>query len=337
MIVLTLLLTFALSYGLTKQYISYAIQKNILDTPNHRSSHTTPTPRGGGVVFTILWMLIVFMLSIFHIVSWKISTALLPGCALLAIVGLLDDIYSLTAKQRIVIHLIAAVLVVALCHGLFYLSLGSVSYHLGIAESILAVFLITWSINLFNFMDGTDGIASIETLFVLLPYAFFLQQTNHLDLALTSITLALGVLGFLVLNFPPAKVFMGDVGSAFLGFVIISIPLIAQKQAGISISLCFILYGLFLFDSTITLIRRFFAKEKWYEAHRSHAYQRLHQAGWSHKKLLFGVIALNSTLTTLAVWGFYVPQIQVYLLITALLLLTIVYVFIERKKPMFAK
>lgn len=335
MIILICLLTFALSLGLTKQYINYAIKKNILDTPNHRSSHTIPTPRGGGVVFTALWMLVVFLLSLFHVLSWPITLALLPGCSLLAVVGLLDDFYSLSAKQRIFVHLAAAMLIVIFSHGLNYFTLGQSVYHLGFIESVLVVFLITWSINLFNFMDGTDGIAAVESLFVLLPYAFFLQQTNHHGLALSSILLALGILGFLVLNFPPAKVFMGDVGSAFLGFVIISIPLIAQKTAGISIFLCFILYGFFLFDSTITLARRFFAKEKWYEAHRSHAYQRLHQAGWSHKKLLFGVIVINSILTTLAIWGFYVPNMQAYLLTVAIILLVAAYTLIERKKPMF--
>lgn len=335
MFYLLLFLFFSVSTLLTYFYLSLASKKNWVDIPNQRSSHAVTTPRGGGVVFVSLWLFSAIVGLFFYTQNIVQIMALILGAIIVSMTAFYDDRVSLSAKYRILAYFIGALIVVIGLHGFAQLQLGSFILPLGWFGSLLAILAIVWSINLFNFMDGIDGIAGVEALFVLGVGGFFLWQAGGHDLAILAWTLIALVSGFLVWNKPPAKLFMGDVGSATLGFIIIGLALLGEKLYGVPLLLWLILYGVFWFDTTLTLMRRLYAGEKWYEAHRLHAYQRLHQAGWSHARVLLLVIGQNTCLVLLALMGFYFRHFIPLCFLLALGLLSMGYFWVERKNPMY--
>lgn len=333
--IFSLLLLFLFSALLTFFYIHYAQRKKWLDIPNQRSSHTEQTPRGGGIVFITLWSFATLIASFQHLISLQQSIALLPGTLLIALVGFYDDRLSLSATHRAFWYFLTAAISLVALRGFPHVILNQdLIIPLSGFGSVLALLAIVWSINLFNFMDGTDGVAAMEALFVLGVGGFFLWQAGGQGLAWITWLLAICVLGFFIWNKPPAKLFMGDVGSTSLGFVIMVLAIIGENQYKIPASLWCMTYGLFIFDTTITLIRRLFAKHKWYEAHRLHAYQRLYQWGWSHSKIVWAVVGVNSVLAGLAITGFYFPRLLLSLLLVAIGFLSYLYLQVERIYPM---
>ncbi len=327
---------FFLSTILSYAYISYARHRNWLDIPNQRSSHIHNTPRGGGVVFISIWLLAAIAALTADFLPWRQMLGLVLGSLIVSTVAFYDDRKSLSARSRGIAYVIAAIISVLAMGGFFGLRIGQDWYlPLGWFGPIFAVLVIVWSINLFNFMDGIDGIVGIEALFVLGMGGLFLWLGGGYQLAILSWLLVATVAGFLVWNFPPAKLFMGDVGSTTLGFVISTLALTGEKYIGVPAILWFILYGVFIFDATFTFLRRLLAKERWYEAHRLHAYQRLHQAGWSHRQIVWAMMGLNILLGILAVICFYRQNFLIYGLLAAFLLLLLVYLRIERYKPMY--
>ncbi|HVV68965.1 MAG TPA: glycosyltransferase family 4 protein [Gammaproteobacteria bacterium] len=338
MIYLILILLFILSLVITYGYIHLAVRKKWLDVPNQRSSHTRIVPRGGGLVFISLWLLAAVIASFFQLWTVRQFLAVIPSAIIIAVTAFYDDRHSLSAKYRSCAYVAAACISVGALGGFDHLIIAkNLSIPLGWLGSIIAILIIAWSINLFNFMDGIDSIAGVEALFILGVGGFFLQQSGGQSMAFLSWMLAATIAGFLVLNKSPAKVFMGDVGSASLGFIILVIALLADKYYGIPLLLWLILYGVFLFDATITLVRRILAKEVWYHAHRLHAYQRLHQLGWSHGQVVWAVIGVNSFLAVLAILGFYYQNLMIWLAIFALGVLVLLYKIVENLNPMYRK
>lgn len=329
---------FLCSTLLTFVYIRYAYQKKWLDMPTKlNSSHSIATPRGGGLVFIGLWVIAIVTMSMLHWVSWQQMMTLLPGVVIVSFVGFYDDRFSLAAKYRILWYLSAALISLLALGGVSSFSLGQdFSVPLGWFGSVVAILAVTWSTNLFNFMDGIDGIAAIEALFLLGVGGFFFWQAGGQGLAIITWTLVACVLGFLVWNKPPAKLFMGDVGSVTLGFIVIMLALIGEAQYKIPAILWVIIYSAFIFDTTVTLFRRFLARHDLYLPHRLHAYQRLHQAGWSHGKVCLGLVGVNILLSVLAITGFYFSHglLLLLFLILAFTFLTYLYIKIERMKPM---
>ncbi|EKE00515.1 MAG: hypothetical protein ACD_21C00337G0001 [uncultured bacterium] len=145
------------------------------------------------------------------------------------------------------------------------------------------------------------------------------------------------VVGFLLWNKPPAKIFMGDVGSTLLGFLIVLFAIIGEKKYNVSVLLWVILYGVFWFDATLTLIRRLINDDKWYQAHRLHAYQRLQLQQWPHGKILLGVIAINMVLAAFAFAAFYFPQYMLFSLAGVLVMLAVSYMLVEKTQPMYLR
>lgn len=328
---------FILSWLATSLFIRYAKKSNLLDIPNERSSHTKVTPRGGGLVFIFIWLLFLIAATVGDFFSWSKFLVIVPGTVIVALTGFLDDHYSLKPSYRAMAYFLAGFLVILAIQGLPQIHLnGNIVLPLGWLGGILAIFMIVWSTNLFNFMDGIDGIAAIEALFILGFGGYFLWLSGGKDLAFSSWLLAAGVLAFLLWNFPPAKLFMGDVGSAALGFIIMVLAILGEKYFDIPLLLWFILYGVFLVDTSMTLFRRMLAKEAWYLPHRSHAYQRLHQLGFSHASILAKVIMVNAILAGLAIFGFYHKNYILPLFLIAMLMLLLLYYKIERMKPMFS-
>jgi Fuc2NAc and GlcNAc transferase len=335
-IAVVLVFAFVLSVFAVRRFHHFALAQGLVDNPNSRSSHQVATPRGGGLVFVLLWCMAGVLFTLFGTWSAIHALTILPGALCVAVIGYMDDHCGVSPAWRALVHFAAALSCVIFLGGMDTLSLGDFNVQVGWFSSALAVLAIMWSINLFNFMDGTDGIASVEALSVLIVGGAVLWQAGGAELAISAWILAASVGGFLVWNWPKASIFMGDVGSGFLGFIIAVFALSGEKWFGVPALLWAILYVVFWFDATVTLIRRIAAGERWYSAHRSHAYQRLHHlGGWSHRKILWAVIGLNIIFGCLAIYGNAHRDQLFWLLLTSVVVAGILYAFIERIAPMY--
>lgn len=266
----------------------YALARSLLDLPNRRSSHLVPTPRGGGVAIVLS-----FLLALPVIAEPAGAWALLGAGAAVAVVGFLDDHRHLAARWRLLVHFAAAAWALAWLGGLAPLRLFGTSVSLGWAGDLLAVVYLVWLLNLYNFMDGIDGIASVQAISVCLGGAALYVLVGESALAAVPLLLVAAVAGFLCWNFPPAKIFMGDAGSGFLG---ITLGILSLQAGWVSPELFWgwvILLGVFVVDATWTLLRRLFRGEKVYEAHRNHAYQHAARRFGAHLPVTLGVAAIN--------------------------------------------
>jgi UDP-N-acetylmuramyl pentapeptide phosphotransferase/UDP-N-acetylglucosamine-1-phosphate transferase len=260
------LIVFLLISLILRSKFSHGIQ----DIPNARSLHSTPTPRIGGLALMI--GLLISWSLLFNALTWWL---LLPLLALFA-VSLLDDMHNLPVKQRLLIHLGAAALMV--------IGSGIASQH-GILLAILLFFLTVWMTNLFNFMDGSDGLAGGMALFGFGFYGLAALLNQQLEFALLNFCVAAAALGFLLKNFPPAKVFMGDAGSIPLGFLAAAMGVWGWQQGTWSAWFPLLVFSPFIVDASVTLAKRSWQGLKITEAHRDHYYQRIIQSGWAHRKV----------------------------------------------------
>ena len=272
-----------------------ALHKELLDIPNERSLHTVPTPRGGGAAIVLVFTAAIIALTAIDYVETK-NAVILIGCgAIIALTGFLDDRQLLShARSRLALHFVAALIAVSALGGLPTLPVFGTDVSLGFFGGVLATVYLVWLLNLFNFMDGIDGISGAEVVSVCGAAAFLIHRTTHdYNIASLPLVLAAATLGFLVFNWPPAKIFMGDVGSGFVGFIIGVFSLIAAKNVGSLGWVWIILLGVFIVDATVTLIGRLVRKQKPHIAHRSHAFQHLALRFGSHKKVTIGVVTVN--------------------------------------------
>lgn len=271
----------------------YALSRSLMDIPNGRSSHSVPTPRGGGVAIVLTYLVTLVLVAFAGWVSWSIALPLLGAGALIAVVGFLDDHGHIAARWRLLSHFGAAIWALFWMGGLPTISLVGVELDLGWLGHILAALYLVWMLNLYNFMDGIDGIASIEAVCACAGACLVYWLTGHEDLMLAPMLLAVAVLGFLYWNFPPARIFMGDAGSGFLGVVIGILSLQAAWAAPEMLWVWLILLGVFVVDATFTLGRRLLRGDKVYEAHRSHAYQYASRLAGRHLPVTLTVMAIN--------------------------------------------
>jgi Fuc2NAc and GlcNAc transferase len=272
----------------------YALRNAILDIPNVRSSHATPTPRGGGLAIVLVFMsALIFLVSVGRL-QLGIGFALAAGGGAIAVTGYLDDHRALPASIRICVHLIAATLTVVLVGGISQSTLQHLGLHGAWLGSLLGLVALIWFTNLFNFMDGIDGIAGSEAVFVAGAGALFNWMFGgDGGLTLSMLVLTAATLGFLVWNWPPARIFMGDVGSGFLGFTLAVLGLAASRHSAVPLEVWAILSGVFFVDATVTLLRRMVRGDRWFEAHRLHAYQTLARRWQAHLPVTVLVIAIN--------------------------------------------
>jgi Fuc2NAc and GlcNAc transferase len=284
----------AASWLLTGVMRQYAIRVHLMDEPNSRSSHQVATPRGGGVAFVITFLGSVLALSLGGLLDRPLSAAALGSGVVVAALGYIDDREQVSARTRFAGHLAAAVWVLGWLGPIPEVPVFGVSVDLGISGVLLAGLFLVWMINLFNFMDGIDGIASAEAISVCLGGALVwwtVQPDGPWGLA---VLFAACVAGFLVWNYPPARIFMGDAGSGFLGLVVALLALWSSRTAPLLFWSWFILIGCFMVDATTTLLRRVRRGEKFHQAHRSHAYQHASRAHGSHKAVTLAVALINT-------------------------------------------
>ena len=292
----------------------YALANQVLDIPNQRSSHSVPTPRGGGLAIVIGFLSASSVLVIGAWLPLEDGIAL-AGAALVAAIGWLDDHGHVPARWRFLTHLLAAGLALALIKGFpllwvpapldsllqrHLINLSWLGYPVG-------VLFLVWCLNLFNFMDGTDGIAASEASFVTLVLGGFLYPIDS-GLSAVCFGLAATSLGFLCWNWPKAKIFMGDVGSGFLGLLLGILILMAARQAAVLLYCGLIVFGVFLVDATYTLLVRISTGQKWYDAHCSHTYQRAAKR-FGHLPVLLATWGINVCwLLPIAYWVFLHPS-----------------------------
>lgn len=276
----------------------WSLARDLLDVPNERSSHSAPTPRGGGLVIVLVCLF--GYLAIHLIFAVPFSTGYFFGALMVAVVSWLDDLYSLPFWSRLIVHIAAAGVLVAdlgfwqgaVLHPSLEVNFGPV---LG---AILTIGWIIWLLNAYNFMDGIDGIAALQAAIAGAAWAIFGFYFNLPGSFLFAGVVACVSLGFLVHNWQPAKIFMGDVGSAFLGFTLAAMPLLfgAQTQQGITVlpTIAVLFVWFFVFDTSFTFIRRAVNRERVWEAHRGHLYQRMVISGMSHRVVttLYGLAAV---------------------------------------------
>ncbi len=305
MALLTIFFIFILSFALTGIIRAYLLRKAILDIPNERSSHVTPTPRGGGIAIVLSFFLGVGWLAWQELIPLGLTKALLGGGTLIAITGYWDDLYSLSASRRILLHFLAAFWALYCLGGFPILELGPWKVHLGWLGFGLAAIGMVWLTNLYNFMDGIDGLAGSEALFVSLVGAVVLHVMGVTGMSLLCFFLAAAVLGFLLWNWPPAKIFLGDVGSGLLGYVFATLAIASANQQHLPILFWLTLLAIFIFDTTFTLLRRMLRGERWYAAHCQHLYQRLTQQGASHAKVTLGIALVNMVILVPVVYFMY--------------------------------
>ena len=306
-----------LAVALIKQRFS----QHLLDIPNNRSSHTQPTPRGGGLGFIVAFAITSAIASVWtsnftptlpnqltnpdQLVVWVI---LIP----LTVIGIIDDQHGVPATLRYLVQLAVAGLAVAYFGSFPQPWLTS----LGMAGTILASTFtaigITALINFYNFMDGLDGIVAGVTILQLAFLAFYFNQPVFW-------LLAAALLGFLWWNWSPAKIFMGDAGSTVLG-ASVAIALLNNSnnpvQAWSALAVTFPIVG----DALYTIVQRLMRHENIFKAHRSHLYQRLHQAGWSHAQVAIAYIiatfAIILAITNFGTTGSWLSLIAVVIAIT---------------------
>lgn len=313
------------SFSLTYLVKVIAKKKLLIDIPNERSSHVTPTPRGGGLAIAISWFAGISYLNFIGNMDVNLYYALLSGI-LISGISFLDDIYTLKSLPRMIIHAISTLIALYFIEGLKVIDFGFFTVENTIILNVLAFIGIIWFINLFNFIDGIDGHLSSGILFITFALFFFVKDTVLL-------ILAAALLGFLPWNWQKAKIFMGDIGSTLLGFTMAVLLIYYNNHGQFSIVNGLIITAVFWFDATFTLIKRFLNKENIGQAHRKHAYQRIVQFGFSHQKTVLIVALLNLILFGLVYLSIHLEINNLVVLTITILLLFSVYKLVDSKKP----
>ena len=320
LIFLSILLSILLSAVSSAIILRFSSSIALVDIPNERSSHSIPTPRGGGIG---IWIALVIV-GVFIVRDFYFSAIL----SITGILGLLEDRFTLSSRIRLLSQFVISFFVVSLFSGL--------------PPTLLTIFLyLFWLIfivgttNFYNFMDGINGIAGLTGLvgFGLMAYFSYFVLNTH-DVFLMSAVLAAGCLGFLPFNFPRARVFMGDVGSIFLGFVFASF--VVKMSANINIFFCIIMFlCTFYSDATVTIFYRWRRGENLMQAHRSHLYQYMsNELGFPHWKVstLYAVVQLAVGVT--AIWAYQKNiAFQVTLMVVYVILFIALYRLIKAIKP----
>ncbi len=325
-------LTGVISFLVTGWLVNAPSWLRTLDMPNKRSLHSQPTPRIGGLGVVAAFVVILPMLWIMLLpkaTNWVLATKLaiaLLSYVVIAGVGLIDDLRRIGPLAKYLGQLLAAI--IAIWGGVIFTHLslpyvGLIGFGWA-AGALLTILWLTGFSNFFNFMDGIDGLAGGVGAIYSLALACICFGTGHRLLGAGSLMMAAACLGFLAHNFPPAKIFMGDVGSLFIGYVLAAFAVMTANSGErpapfIAVALIF---GTFIYDATLTIFRRLVRGEKIYQAHRSHLYQRLVIAGQSHRRVSLTYYGLSALLGAGGIgYTFAGEGIRVVLLILSAIIL----------------
>ena len=284
------------SAGLTGILRKIGIHYQIMDVPTSRSSHERPTPRGGGMAVAVTYFLFTgAFLAGGLLPPDKVGGLLITGCAI-TLLGFIDDLITLPRNPRVIVWLVITGLAVLLGISLEAIELpvlGTVQF--GIFSPLVTFLWLIGVTNFYNFMDGIDGLAASETILTAGFLLFFSFRAGNDVIAFSSLVLLGAAGGFLIYNFPPAKIFMGDGGSNFLGFMFAALAVLGGKAESNQIPFVIpvILLNMFLLDGSVTLIKRLPKGKNWLEPHRDHYYQRLIKSGLSHLQVTLLYSSMN--------------------------------------------
>jgi len=281
----TPVLSFAATFAAILWLLKNKLSLIALDRPNPRSLHDAPVPRTGGLGL----MLGISVAGIFLGVPLPIWI----GLGILIVVSVADDIYNLPAVWRLLAHFAAAALAMA------YLLFNS----FGLPLTLLAIVITAWMTNLYNFMDGSDGLAGGMAVFGFGFYGVAAWISGNEIFALVNFSIAASALAFLLFNFHPARIFLGDAGSIPLGFLAATLGGMGWLQNDWPVWFPLLIFSPFIMDASVTLIKRALRRKKIWQAHREHYYQRLVQAGWGHRGTAWFEYALMLVAGACAVWA----------------------------------
>ncbi len=332
-------IAFIVTYFGVEWFRRWTLNKGFLDHPNERSSHDTPTPRGGGLV--IAAVVLISYASGSQFLDYSVSIGYITGAFLIVAISWLDDIYSLSFGWRLLVHLLAAAAVIidvgTFDHAL--IPLVETPIYLGNVGIAISILWIVYLVNAYNFMDGIDGIAGVQAVAAGLGWLIVGLLIGLPAAVIIGGVIIFASVGFLFHNWQPARIFMGDAGSAFLGFTFGSMPfMFRQHEVANSNLLPFIALLFvwpFVFDSAFTLFRRMLRGERVWTAHRQHLYQYMVISGRSHKwvSTLYGIIALSIAVPAAFVteprYSQLLPPLAVVLFVSTALLITVVF----RRRP----
>lgn len=315
MVVLPALVAFVVAWWLTRQLCSRKSFLSILAHPNDRTLHVMPTPQTGGLA-VIGSVVISLILAASILAIAQPSKPVLPkgvmsgsvwivaSMLLIFVVSFLDDCVGLPAVLRLGVQTVSAlIIIVGVGLTLFSIPIpAGPTILLGIAAVPVSVLVLLWMANLYNFMDGMDGFAGGMTFFGFGFLAYFGWQANFPVMLIIATFVAMGALGFLTHNFPPARIFMGDAGSITIGFLAGTLMILGVRDRIFEIWVPVMIFSPFIVDATVTLTRRAFRRKKIWQAHREHYYQRLVLSGWSHRRTVlaeYGIMILCGGLAVL--------------------------------------
>ncbi len=283
---LILLLALLTTAGLCWRFLDPESVFHLLDHPNDRSLHQQAIPRSGGVAMLLAIVLSLAVAVITQVLSMQaLLLWLLAGVLMLSAVGLVDDYGHVPALIRFATHFLAAGILLLGGLGIAELQLPGcilpLPYWLAL---VLEAGFIVWMINLYNFMDGMDGFAGGMSVIGFTALSLMGLSGGQVDFALVAGVIAAVAAGFLIWNFPPAKIFMGDAGAPVLGYLAAALSLWGVKLALFPLWISVLIFSPFIVDASYTLLRRMLRREKVWQAHREHIYQQLVQLGWGHKR-----------------------------------------------------
>jgi Fuc2NAc and GlcNAc transferase len=309
---------FMFSIVISLIYKKIAINNNIVAIKNHRTLHSLPTPKGGGIVFSFLSLLSFILIWWNWQLPKELFLIIVVGGGVASIFGFVDDIKNIRARIKLIVQIFLAVWVV---YWLEYGGLLLLDWMPTFLTIFLLLFFMVWIINAYNFIDGIDGLAASEAIFISLTLAVVLFLTNgSIEITAIFILIAASVSGFILFNWPPATIFMGDAGSVFLGYIFGSLLLFTVLTDNISIWSWLTVFGYFFADTTATQIIRIVLVKKWYLAHRSHAYQNLARITGSHLKVTRGITLYNLIwVLPLTLWSAIQPEMGVVTVILAIM------------------
>lgn len=312
----------------------YALRHNLLDKPNERSSHTLPTPHGGGVAVVAASVICMGIGVAAHIIDGRQALTLAVGMVALATIGWIDDTKGSLPGIRLVVQIIVACWTLYMFGGLPAIRIGTTTYEIGYAGYILGLLGVVWSINLYNFMDGIDGFAGSQAVIIFATVSFLSLYSGNRSIGTIAAIFAAATVGFLIWNWPPAKIFLGDVGSGGIGYLVCGLAISSENSRSVPLFVFAILGLVFIADSTATLVRRFRRGNRKIEAHRDHAYQRLAKMFGSHKPVTIAAAAATSVLALFATIATVTPRLLPMLFVISCVFVALLLYATEKRAPL---
>jgi UDP-N-acetylmuramyl pentapeptide phosphotransferase/UDP-N-acetylglucosamine-1-phosphate transferase len=303
-IVVMAVVALALSIFFTRRFCRPDSVVYVLDHPNERSLHDRPVPRGGGLAILIAIGVCGAAMAVFFPARGLGGIGL--GVLIVAVVSFIDDRHSITPAGRLVAHVAASAVILFSGFMLHGLDIAGLRWDWPpLAGALFSAVFIVWMINLYNFMDGMDGFAGGMAVFGFGTFAVMGFMAGHDAFLAVSLIITAACAGFLFFNFPPARIFMGDVGSSTLGLLAATLSLWGVRDGVFPIWIALLVFSPFIVDATVTLLRRLLRREKIWQAHKTHFYQRLVRAGWGHRGTVLIEYAIMLGCAGSSLWGMH--------------------------------